>query len=765
MLPEFDEEFASTADYARLYRSIGLQVVPAMLESEKKQPTDTIKRPAINWRQFTQELISDEQFDEWYGRAGIYSQRGNLGILTGVCSGRVFVLDLDTHKNPVAQLWWDNICQTYGGAVSETPTQRTGGGGLQLLFRYPESWVPPTIRTQIGVDIRGVGGFAVIAPSKHESGKNYEWLEGLSPYEVEIALAPKEFLQELDDLAAQSGHIKPQEPIEVVNPKTGEITYTLKTPTPQYAETAWGEAADGREDKMTRMVWGRILDMYRDSPIPDGKERQEEIKRELFEVYVSKVVTRINDPGQPKHLLLEREGRGITLFNQKWTAAMRLWDTKVAEQAQIVREKQFENPQKNNFSFGTDPEAPIKVEPPHTPDNIFTLLRAGAIMAMPDPEYLVEDVIPAESFGFIVGVPGCLKTFIAMGLGLAAAAGLDEWLGYKVKKHGPVVYVTSEGFADIKNRLYAWKKMTGIDPNTIPFYAVPDSMNFMQKPDVYKIVKTIQHAQEMEGAPVVAVFVDTMSRVLPGADENLQKDMTQAVAACDYIKTSFKCAVIGVHHMSRNGNGTMRGSTVFDGAADFILWVQREPGQMFGSITAQKIKTAPDGWEIDFTVTQVSFVTGFGRERTSLYIERTVHTGNVINVDFGGKQETGSAVVSGVRLPNEVWNAFFEQMEEDERANRPWTDAANATARYAGNKMMQIVEDRFKNVKFSESDAKKLIKYFLVSYIWVETDYKDNKTTKKGLHVEIWPAYTKRGGWNPPTKAGIDASVENDAND
>jgi AAA domain/Bifunctional DNA primase/polymerase, N-terminal len=765
MLHNFDEEFASPADYARLYRSIGLQVVPSMLESEKKAPSDTIKRPIINWRQFTQELISDEQFDEWYGRAGIYSKRGNLGILTGVCSGRVFVLDLDTHKNPVAQLWWDNVQQTYGGAVSETPTQRTGGGGLQLLFRYPESWVPPTIRTQIGVDIRGVGGFAVIAPSKHESGKYYEWLEGLAPHEVEIAMAPDGFLAELDDLAAQNGHVKTQNLTETVDPQTGEITYTVKTPTPQYAETAWGEAADGREDKMTRMVWGRILDMYRDCPIAPTQQEQLEIRRELFDIYVSKVVTRINDPGQPKHLLLEREGRGISLFNHKWSAAMRLWDTKVAEQAQVIREKVSESPKRDSFSFGADPEAPIKIETPQTPDNIFTLLRAGAIMAMPDPEYLVEDVIPAESFGFIVGVPGCLKTFIAMGLGLAAAAGLDEWLGYKVKKHGPVVYVTSEGFADIKNRLYAWKKMTGIDPNTIPFYAVPDSMNFMQKPDVYKIVKTIQHAQEMEGKPVVAVFIDTMSRVLPGADENLQKDMTQAVAACDYIKTSFKCAVVGVHHMSRNGNGTMRGSTVFDGAADFILWVQREPGQMFGTITAQKIKTAPDGWEIDFTVIQVAFVTGFGRERSSLYIERTVHTGNVINVDFGGKQETGSAIVSGIRLPNEVWNAFFEDLDAAVVAKKPWTDAANATARYAANKMQLIIGERFKNVKLTESDAKKLVKYFTVSEIWVEYDYQDNRTTKKGLRVDVWPSYTKRGGWNPPIGVGSNASVDNDAND
>ena len=36
MLPEFDEEFASPADYAKYYRSIGMQVVPAYTHKETK---------------------------------------------------------------------------------------------------------------------------------------------------------------------------------------------------------------------------------------------------------------------------------------------------------------------------------------------------------------------------------------------------------------------------------------------------------------------------------------------------------------------------------------------------------------------------------------------------------------------------------------------------------------------------------------------------------------------------------------------------------
>ena len=732
MSPDFDEEFASPADYARLYRSIGLQVVPAMLESEKKQPTDTIKRPAINWRQFTQELISDEQFDEWYGRAGIYSKRGNLGILTGVCSGRVFVLDLDTHKNPVAQLWWDNICQTYGGAVSETPTQRTGGGGLQLLFRYPESWVPPTIRTQIGVDIRGVGGFAVIAPSKHESGKNYQWLEGLSPYEVEIALAPKDFLQELDDLAAQSGHIKPQEPIGIVNPTTGEITYTVRTPTPQHVETVWGETADGREDKMTRMVWGRILDMYRDSPIHPPESEQVEIRRELFDFYVSKVVTRINDPSQPKHLLLEREGRGISLFNQKWRTAMKLWDTKVAEQAQVVRERQSENLQKNSYSFGTDPEAPIKTAHQEFSDGeTFTLLRASAIKAMPDPEYFLEDIMPEESFGFVIGVPGCLKSFLVLNLALSAAAGLDEWMGYKINKKGPVVYITTEGLADIKYRMLAWEKQTGIDTNTIPFYLTPDSMNFMQKPDVYKMAKTVQKAQVMEGSPPVLVVIDTASRVLPGADENLQKDMTLFVAACDYIRQSFKTCVLAVHHMSRNSTGAMRGSSVFDGAADFILWVQRERGELIGTLTATKIKTAEDGWEIDFTAIKVDVTSGF-KTRSSLYIHRTTTKNNTYeNVGFGGRQDTGVFRVGGHTITNEKRDAILYEIKRDWDGNEPWSIANNTKTqrRHVYKRLPKVL-----GIRISDSIVMQIVDY-MIEAKWVVDTEKDKNTKLHGLNI------------------------------
>ena len=154
MLPDFDDEFAGNSEYITLYRQLKLQVVPALLPSQAKN----WKRPALNtWKQHTHELADEETFNEWIRSRG-NPENGNLGIITGLCSGGVFIVDLDTYKDANAQVWWDGICADHNcGIMLEAPTQRTGGGGLQMLFRAPRGWTPPTIKTSIGVDIRGQG--------------------------------------------------------------------------------------------------------------------------------------------------------------------------------------------------------------------------------------------------------------------------------------------------------------------------------------------------------------------------------------------------------------------------------------------------------------------------------------------------------------------------------------------------------------------------------------------------------------------------------
>ena len=112
-------------------------------------------------------------------------------------------------------------------------------------------------------------------------------------------------------------------------------------------------------------------------------------------------------------------------------------------------------------------------------------------------------------------------------MALSIAAGLPDWWEKPIERSGPVLYISSEGVTDMKFRIKAWSENNGLGAPPLPFRLLDESMNFMNEEDIDKLIRTIDKAiQGMEGEVPVLIVIDTVSRVLPGADENLQKDMT-----------------------------------------------------------------------------------------------------------------------------------------------------------------------------------------------------------------------------------------------
>lgn len=93
----------------------------------------------------------------------------NIGIVTGKKSG-FFVLDIDgiEGSESLKQL------TDHFGALPDTVEQITGSGSSHFLFRYKEG-IGNKVDLMPGIDIGGDGGFIVVAPSIHETGKHYEW--------------------------------------------------------------------------------------------------------------------------------------------------------------------------------------------------------------------------------------------------------------------------------------------------------------------------------------------------------------------------------------------------------------------------------------------------------------------------------------------------------------------------------------------------------------------------------------------------------------
>lgn len=105
---------------------------------------------------------------------------GNIGVVCGIGSGLV-VIDVDLPAGAETM----KALESEFGPLPDTLTQKTGGNGKHLFFRYP---VGHNIRGTIGakgrglgvnVDVRAEGSQVIVAPSIHESGSPYIWENAL----------------------------------------------------------------------------------------------------------------------------------------------------------------------------------------------------------------------------------------------------------------------------------------------------------------------------------------------------------------------------------------------------------------------------------------------------------------------------------------------------------------------------------------------------------------------------------------------------------
>lgn len=117
----------------------------------------------------------------------------NIGILTGAASGFI-CLDVDTKPDKESRVTGidslNEIIQRHG-ELPITVKAQTGSGGLHILFKYPDWHVSNKIGSLgHGLDVKGDGGYIVAAPSIHKSGNPYQWMEGHSPRDTELADLP-----------------------------------------------------------------------------------------------------------------------------------------------------------------------------------------------------------------------------------------------------------------------------------------------------------------------------------------------------------------------------------------------------------------------------------------------------------------------------------------------------------------------------------------------------------------------------------------------
>ncbi len=181
MIPE-----SGIIEQAIFYRNVGLSVIPVTgphYTSARKQEerAKQSKMPLVQWMGFQSRFATDEEIESWFTKW----PRANIGFVTGRISG-VVVADFDSR---------DAVVAAKQQGYLNTPCVRTGRG-VHAYFQYPGGKVLKNFADAgTHMDFRAEGGYTILPPSEHVSGRRYEWIKDRTIGEMPFAPLPDSILK------------------------------------------------------------------------------------------------------------------------------------------------------------------------------------------------------------------------------------------------------------------------------------------------------------------------------------------------------------------------------------------------------------------------------------------------------------------------------------------------------------------------------------------------------------------------------------------
>ncbi len=205
--------------------------------------------------------------------------------------------------------------------------------------------------------------------------------------------------------------------------------------------------------------------------------------------------------------------------------------------------------------------------------------------ALPDPTWLIQDVLPAKSTIMLYAPSGHWKTFLALDWALTIAMGHAKW---GAVEQGGVAYIAAEGAHGLgKYRRNAWKTLhNAFDP--LPFFVV-DKMPWISRLD--DVLELCDRIEAKMGCKPKLLVVDTLARAMMGLEENSAKDAGIAIEAIEIMKRRLDCSILALHHTRKDGEG-YRGSGAILAGFDSVISLVANRENMTAEVWVKKHKDA-----------------------------------------------------------------------------------------------------------------------------------------------------------------------------
>ena len=192
-------------------------------------------------------------------------------------------------------------------------------------------------------------------------------------------------------------------------------------------------------------------------------------------------------------------------------------------------------------------------------------------------EQLVDGLWARQAVGIGGGEPKCGKSFLALDLAVAVAAGVPCLRRFEADEPGPVLLFAAEDAGHIvRTRLAGIARAAGADFETLDI-AVIDVPTLRLDHRADRLLETVERIEPR------LLVLDPLVR-LHGVDENAAGEVAPILGFLRDLQRRFEAAVLLVHHARKSGatrpGQALRGSSELHAWGDSNLYLRRRDGQI-----------------------------------------------------------------------------------------------------------------------------------------------------------------------------------------
>jgi hypothetical protein len=219
----------------------------------------------------------------------------------------------------------------------------------------------------------------------------------------------------------------------------------------------------------------------------------------------------------------------------------------------------------------------------------FRTVDWGGMSEIPEPSWLIDNLLPVDSYAMLYAPPSSYKTFVALDMALSVASGWPVDPVHEVARQGDVLYITSEGRSALFRRAEAWAAHHAGGMPVSSFY-LADPVPGIEELDAELLIENALNANS-DGYKMIVL--DTVARSMQGQDENSSQAATMFTAMVEKLMKGLGGSVLAVHHTGKNKDNGPRGSSAFLGDVDVAYSVEPAAGKdeaLMAKLTQTKVK-------------------------------------------------------------------------------------------------------------------------------------------------------------------------------